>query len=126
MIDVQAQQTGRDYGHRDLCVLFDWQNPAQFGYCHLATEADPNSHHIQIVDQKQRTPCTTWRTEGVEWGRGNCHDLRIERTPRPARYAPSLIANSCLRAKTLGSVAVASAWGHSTTKVAFATCACHP
>ncbi len=79
VIEVQAQQTGRDYGHRDLCVFFDWQNPAQFGYCHLATEADPNSHHIQIVDNTQRTPCTTWRTEGVDWGRGNWHDLRIER-----------------------------------------------
>jgi len=78
-IECEAMQTGRDYGHRDLCVFFDWQDPAHFGYVHLATEADPNSHHIQIVDGADRTPVTTVRTKGVDWGRDTWHDVRIER-----------------------------------------------
>lgn len=79
VIDVQCMQTGREYGHRDLCIFFDYQDPAHFGYVHLATEADPNSHHIQIVDAAPRTPCTTWRSQGIDWGRGVWHDVRVER-----------------------------------------------
>jgi hypothetical protein len=78
-IEVEAMQTGRNYGHRDLCVFFDWLDPAHFGYVHLATEADPNSHHIQIVDAAARTPVTTNRTNGVDWGTNEWHDIRIER-----------------------------------------------
>jgi len=79
VIECEAMQTGRDYGHRDLCFFFDWQDPAHFGYVHLATEADPNSHHIQIVDGADRSPVTTERTEGVNWGANEWHDIRIER-----------------------------------------------
>ena len=26
VLELEARQTGRDYGHRDLCVFFDWQD----------------------------------------------------------------------------------------------------
>jgi hypothetical protein len=78
-IEVQCMQSGRDYGHRDLCVFFDYQDPSHFGYVHLATESDPRSHHIQIVDEAPRTPCTTQRTDGIDWGHDQWHDVRIER-----------------------------------------------
>ena len=79
VIECQAMQTGRDYGHRDLCIFFDWQDPIHFGYVHMATQADLNSHHIQIVDGQARTPTTSFRTHGVDWGRDTWHDVRIER-----------------------------------------------
>lgn len=79
VLEVEAMQTGRAYGHRDLCFFFDWQDPAHFGYVHLATEADPNSHHIQMVDDGPRTPVTAKRTHGIDWGNGIWHDIRIER-----------------------------------------------
>jgi hypothetical protein len=79
VIEYQAIQTGRAYGHRDLCFFFDWQDASHFGYFHMATEADSNSHHVQIVDDAARTPITTFRTNGVDWRDDTWHDIRIER-----------------------------------------------
>jgi hypothetical protein len=79
VLEVEAMQTGRDYGHRDLCFFFDWQDPSHYGYVHLATKADPRSHHIQMVDGGPRTPVTSQRSDGIDWGDGIWHDIRIER-----------------------------------------------
>ncbi|MBI2431478.1 MAG: hypothetical protein HYV26_01250, partial [Candidatus Hydrogenedentes bacterium] len=37
--DFQVKQTGREYGHRDLCFFFGYQDASHFYYAHLATKA---------------------------------------------------------------------------------------
>lgn len=79
VLDVDLKQTGKEYGHRDLCVFFDLQNPDQFYYTHIASEADNNAHQIMIVDDAPRTAITTERTQGVDWGKDTWKHIRLIR-----------------------------------------------
>ena len=47
-------------------------------YAHLSTAADPNAHHVQVVDDAPRTPITTERSDGIDWGRDVWHHVRLE------------------------------------------------
>jgi len=75
---VKARQTGREYGHRDLCFVFAWRDPSHYLYAHLATKADPNAHQVMLVDGAPRRPVTVERTDGVTWGDG-WHDVELRR-----------------------------------------------
>lgn len=75
---VEAQQTGREYPHRDLVLVFGYRDPAHFAYAHLASAADGSAHHIQLVNGKDREPVTRSRSNGVSWGNG-WHELRLRR-----------------------------------------------
>ena len=77
-LSVQARQTGREYPHRDLVVVFAHRDAAHFCYAHLASAADESAHHVQLVDGADRRPVTTARSAGVAWGDG-WHELRIRR-----------------------------------------------
>ena len=76
---VQARQTGREYPHRDLVLVFGYRDAAHFAYAHLASVADANAHHVMLVDGADRRPITIQRTGGVVWGDG-WHDLELRRT----------------------------------------------
>ena len=41
---ARVKSTTRDYGHRDMCLFFGYQDPAHFYYVHLGKKADPNSN----------------------------------------------------------------------------------
>lgn len=75
---VQCQQTGREYPHRDLVVVFAYHDAAHFAYAHLASQGDANAHHVMLVDGADRRPVTTSRTAGVAWGEG-WHDIEVRR-----------------------------------------------
>ncbi len=77
-LSVQARQTGREYPHRDLVLVFGHRDAAHFCYAHLASQADGSAHHVQLVDGADRRPVTTERSAGVEWGQG-WHELRLQR-----------------------------------------------
>ncbi len=78
VLEAQMKQTGREYGHRDLCIFFGYQDPANFYYVHIATNADAHANSIFIVDDKPRTSIATKRNDGTDWGKGY-HRVRIER-----------------------------------------------
>lgn len=78
---VQARQTGREYPHRDLVVVFAHRDPAHFAYAHLASAADANAHHLMLVDGADRRPFTVERTGGVAWGDG-WHEIVLQRRGR--------------------------------------------
>jgi hypothetical protein len=75
---VEAQQTGREYPHRDLVIVFAWRDAAHFAYAHLASAADPNAHQIMLVDGADRRPVTVRRSNGVRWGEG-WHEILLVR-----------------------------------------------
>lgn len=77
-LDVRAKQTGREYGHRDLCFFFGKQDPSHFYYVHLATKADPHANSIFLVDGKPRVSIAAERTDGTDWATG-WQNIRIER-----------------------------------------------
>jgi len=79
VLEADFMQTGREYGHRDMCLFFGFQTPTNFYYTHIATAADPNAHNIFIVNGKPRTNIAKKTTKGVNWGLGVWHKVRLER-----------------------------------------------
>lgn len=79
-LEASLMQTGREYGHRDLCIFFGFQDPANFYYLHLATTPDDHAHNVFLVDDADRRRIAEVPEGGVDWGTGIWHDVRIERT----------------------------------------------
>ena len=79
ILEVDLIQTGREYGHRDMCLIYGVQNPTNFYYTHIATAADPNAHNIFIVKNAPRTNIAKETTKGANWGLNVWHKVRLER-----------------------------------------------
>ena len=84
VLEADLLQTGREYGHRDLCVFFGFQDPAHYYYAHIASKTDEHAHNIFIVVDALRTKISTRTTDGVEWGTDHWHHIKLERTIDPA------------------------------------------
>ncbi len=80
ILEVDLIQTGKEYGHRDMCVFFGMQDPTHFYYTHIATAADDHAHNTFIVTNAPRVKIARETTAGVSWGLGVWHKVRIERT----------------------------------------------
>jgi hypothetical protein len=80
VLDYEAQQTGRDYGHRDACVFFNFVDPAHYYYAHVATQSDPHAHQIFTVNDAPRIKITRMGTSGFDWGPvDRWHQVRVVR-----------------------------------------------
>jgi hypothetical protein len=78
VIDLRVKSTARDYGHRDVCLVFNHRGPSHFYYVHLGKEADPHAHSIFLVDGKPRVSIAETRTKGTPWT-DSWHHARIVR-----------------------------------------------
>jgi hypothetical protein len=79
ILEADLLQTGREYGHRDMCLFFGVQDPARFYYAHLATKSDAHAHNVFLVDRAARTNISTTTTPGVNWGLEVWQRVRLER-----------------------------------------------
>ncbi len=79
VLEARLMQTGREYGHRDLCLFFGFQDPANYYYVHLATTPDQNAHNVFLVDDAARRPLAPIASQGVAWGTDVWHRVRLER-----------------------------------------------
>ena len=81
ILEVSLAQTGREYGHRDLCLFFNVKDATNFYYVHIASVADDHANNIFLVNDEPRVKIATKTTEGTDWGEtGSWHKVRIERT----------------------------------------------
>lgn len=80
VLEADFIQTGKEYGHRDMCIFFGFQSPTNFYYVHMATAADPNAHNVFIVNGAPRKNFAKETTKGVNWGLGVWHHVKLERT----------------------------------------------
>lgn len=78
VLEAKVQSTTRDYGHRDLCLFFGWQNPDRFYYAHLAKKADDHANQIFLVQDKPRVKISKTTTPGTNWTDG-WHTLKLVR-----------------------------------------------
>jgi hypothetical protein len=73
-LDVKVLSTRPEAGpHRDLCIVWGYQDPNHFYYVHLGAvnTPDTNSCQIFVVDNAQRTPITLKQVEGgTPWTEG--------------------------------------------------------
>lgn len=79
VLEADLIQTGKEYGHRDMCLFFGVQDPSHFYYAHIATQTDDHAHNIFIVREAPRTKISKTTTAGVNWGLGIWHRVRLER-----------------------------------------------
>jgi rhodanese-related sulfurtransferase len=81
-LDVRVQSTRAEYGHRDACFFFGWQDPDHFYYVHIATKADDHANQVFIVNGAPRTKISKTSTPGTRWSEG-WHKVRIVRRVEP-------------------------------------------
>lgn len=79
ILEADLLQTGKEYGHRDMCIAFGFQDPANFYYAHIATAMDDHAHQIMLVNDAPRTKISTFTTKGVDWGQNKWNRVRLER-----------------------------------------------
>jgi len=83
-LSVEAQQTSREYGHRDLCVVFGFEAADRFYYAHFATTPDEHAGNLFLVDRAPRRRLADVPAAGVDWGSvdpaaATWHTLRVRR-----------------------------------------------
>jgi hypothetical protein len=78
VLDAKVLSTHEDYGHRDVCVVFGYQDPARFYYVHLGKATDDHANQIFIVHNAPRTKISTRTTDGTPWD-DQWHHVRIVR-----------------------------------------------
>lgn len=78
VLDVKLQSTIKDYGHRDLCLFFGYQDPAHMYYVHLGKKADDHANQIFIVNNEPRKKISLTSTPGTDWT-DKWHHARIRR-----------------------------------------------
>jgi hypothetical protein len=79
ILEADLLQTGKEYGHRDMCIIFGLQDSSHFYYSHVATKMDDNAHQIMLVNEAPRRKISSFTTQGVEWGQEVWHTVRVER-----------------------------------------------
>jgi hypothetical protein len=78
-LTVRVQSTNSRAGaHRDMCIVWGYQDPNHFYYVHFGAQADPNSCQVFIVNDAPRTPITVKTTKGTPWTDG-WHTVRVVR-----------------------------------------------
>jgi len=78
VLDLKFQSTKKDYGHRDLCLFFGFQDPSHHYYVHFGKKTDDHANQIFIVNDKPRTKISTKTTAGTNWD-DEWHHARIVR-----------------------------------------------
>ncbi|MEM6321007.1 MAG: hypothetical protein AAF960_25300 [Bacteroidota bacterium] len=80
VLEVELAQSGKEYGHRDLCLFFNVKDPTNYYYVHIASKMDARANNIFIVNDEPRVKISTKTTNGTNWGPTNSwHTARIER-----------------------------------------------
>jgi hypothetical protein len=78
VLDADLRQTGKEYGHRDMCLFFGFTSPTQYYYTHIATKPDPHAHNIFIVNNAARKAIAPVPKQGVDWG-ADWQRVRVQR-----------------------------------------------
>jgi hypothetical protein len=75
---AKVRSTHPDYGHRDVCLFFGYQDPAHFYYVHLGKQADDHANQIFIVNEAPRKKISITSTTGTNWD-DEWHNVKIVR-----------------------------------------------
>lgn len=86
VLEAKVRSTIKDYGHRDACLFFGWQDPAHFYYVHLGKKADDHANQIFIVNKAPRTKISKTSTPGTPWTDA-WHRVKIVRTTKDGAIA---------------------------------------
>ena len=79
VLEAELQSTAREYGHRDMVLVFGYQGPAKFYYAHIASAADDHANNIFIVNDAPRIKIAKETNKGNDWGTNAWRKVRLER-----------------------------------------------
>ncbi len=79
VLDARLQSTVKDYNHRDLVLVFGYQDPAHFYYVHFGKKTDDHANQIFIVNGAPRAKISTKTTPGTAWD-DEWHRVKIVRS----------------------------------------------
>ena len=78
-LTARVQNTAKNAGpHRDLCIIWGYQDPSHFYYVHFGAKADPHACQIFIVNDAPRTMITEKRSKGTIWT-DDWHNVKVVR-----------------------------------------------
>ncbi len=78
-LTLRMQSTDQVSGnHRDLCLFWGYQDPANFYYVHFGAKADPRACQIFLVNDADRTKITVDEATGTPWT-NDWHNVKIVR-----------------------------------------------
>jgi hypothetical protein len=78
IFEARLRHRGKEYGHQDLCVLYNIEDEYRFYYTHFAPVADEGANSIFLIDNADRKSIAAERSDGSHWGE-DWHDVRIVR-----------------------------------------------
>lgn len=81
-LTISLKTTKAAYGHRDLCLIFGYQDPAHFYYAHLGEKTDDHANQIFIVNDAPRIKISTKTTPGTKWRENHWHTVKLVRDAR--------------------------------------------
>ncbi len=84
VLTARVRSTHPDYGHRDVCLFFGYQDAAHFHYVHLGKKADAHANQIFIVNKAPRTKISITTTKGTNWD-DQWHRVKIIRTAQDGK-----------------------------------------
>lgn len=86
VFEARMRSTTKEYGHRDMCVVFGYQDPSHFYYVHMATKADDHANSIFLVNAAPRVSIAKTRTDGTSWNDA-WHTVRVVRKAESGEIA---------------------------------------
>jgi hypothetical protein len=78
VLDAKVLSTHEDYGHRDACVVFGYQDPSHMYYVHFGKQTDDHANQIFSVNGAPRKRISTKTTAGTNWD-DSWHHVRVVR-----------------------------------------------
>lgn len=78
-LTAALKTTKAAYGHRDLCLIFGYQDPSHFYYVHLGEKTDDHANQIFIVNDAPRIKISTKTTTGTPWQENQWHQVKLVR-----------------------------------------------
>jgi hypothetical protein len=78
VLEASVQSTTKDYPHRDMCLLFGYQDAGHFYYVHFGKKADEHANQIFIVNDAPRKKISTKSTDGTPWT-NDWHHVKVIR-----------------------------------------------
>jgi hypothetical protein len=78
VLDARVKSTHPDYGHRDMCLFFGYQDDSHLYYVHFGKKADDHANQIFVVKEAPRLKISTKTTDGTNWD-DEWHHVRVVR-----------------------------------------------
>jgi len=67
VLEARVQSTVKDYPHRDMCLVFGYQDPDHYYYVHFGKVVDEHANQIFIVNDADRAKISNKSTPGTPW-----------------------------------------------------------